>query len=215
MATENSFAEVTLTNQSGLPNHFVYLQDIDPTIVQDIRYFSDNNFIGRLIKGYQKASCILTKHAALALSSVQKTLKQQHPQLTLVVYDCYRPQTAVDDFIAWSQDKSDHKMKAKYYPNVDKADFFTLGYVAAKSAHTRGSTVDLSIQSLDMGTHFDFMDPRSHHGSTDITEQQTYNRLILKHLMEKNGFKPYHTEWWHYTLINEPYPDTYFNFPVE
>jgi len=215
MVTDHIFSQSLKTHTTVLPDGFVYLHDIDPTIQQDVRYYSGNNFIGRPIKGYQKATCILTKQAAIALSTVQKSLQQKHPELTLLVYDCYRPQMAVEDFIAWSKDDTDHKMKAEYYPNVDKSELFSRGYVAAKSSHTRGSTMDLTIKSLDMGTHFDFMDPRSHNDASDITLLQKKNRLLLKHLMEQHGFKPYRYEWWHYTLANEPFPNTYFNFPVK
>lgn len=205
-----------------LPAGFVYLKDIDPTIIQDVKYFTHDNFIGRPIKGYAAAECILTKEAALALSKLQQTLLPQ--KLSLKVYDCYRPQTAVDDFIAWSQDASDQKMKQEYYPRVDKADFFKLGYIAAKSSHTRGSTVDLTIVHLSvnnakpidmiMGTNFDFMDELSHPLNSDILEEEKHNRMFLRTMMQEAGFEPYDKEWWHFTFKNEPYPDTYFDFPV-
>jgi D-alanyl-D-alanine dipeptidase len=209
-------------NTMALPNDFVYLADIDASIIQDMKYFTHDNFIGRPIKGYQTPHCILTRQAATALAIAQQQLKPQ--SLSLKVFDCYRPQMAVNDFIRWSQDPTDQKMKASYYPRVNKADFFTLGYVGAKSGHTRGSTVDLtivqirskqSVQELNMGTHFDFMDELSHVLAENIQGEPRANRLFLQHLMQQAGFNFYENEWWHFTLKDEPYPETYFNFPVK
>lgn len=141
--------------------------------------------------------------------------------LGLKVFDGYRPQITVDEFIRWSKDSNDQKMKTQYYPNINKADFFKLGYVATKSGHTRGSTVDLTIvdlktnQELDMGTHFDFMDELSHPFNHSVTIKQYQNRQRLNQIMTKYGFIPLNTEWWHFTLKNEPFIDTYFNFPVK
>ncbi|MCD6038985.1 MAG: hypothetical protein K0S27_385 [Gammaproteobacteria bacterium] len=210
-------------SMANLPSGFVYLEDVDPTIIQDMKYHTHDNLIGRPIKGYESAKCILTKEAALALSHLQKTLLPQH--LSLKVYDCYRPQIAVDDFIAWSQDVSDQKMKKNYYPRVNKADFFKLGYIAEKSAHTRGSTADLTLVYLQannkkdavdmaMATHFDFMDELSHTLNPQVEGKERENRLFLMNKMRAAGFLPYDKEWWHFTLENEPYPNTYFNFPV-
>jgi len=202
-----------------LPEGFVYLKNVAPTIIQEIRYGGSHNFIGRPIKGYETPACILTKPAAMALSNVQKDLNKKN--LSLKVFDCYRPQIAVDDFIAWSKDENDQKMKAEFYPFVDKSELFNLGYIASKSGHTRGSTTDLTIVSLktgkelDMGTNFDYMDPLSHNDNKHIGELAYQNRMILKDTMEKYGFAPYEKEWWHFTLKNEPYPDTYFNFPIK
>lgn len=204
----------------ALPADFVYLKDIDSTIIQDVRYFSHDNFIGRPIKGYQAAQCILTKETAIAVSAVQQRLLPQ--KLSLKVFDCYRPQTAVNDFIAWSKDINDQKMKKQYYPHVNKADIFKLGYLAEKSGHTRGSTVDLTIVYLsenlpvemDMGTHFDFMDELSHTLNPNVHGEKRNNRLFLRSMMEEAGFEPYELEWWHFTLKNEPFPATYFDFPV-
>jgi zinc D-Ala-D-Ala dipeptidase len=207
----------------ALPKGFVYLEAIDASIIQDIRYFSANNFTGQPVPGYEAPRCILTQQTAVALSKVQQALRPL--DLGLKVYDCYRPQQAVDHFIAWSQHPSDQKMKAEYYPRVDKADFFTSGYVAAKSGHTRGSTVDLTIIHLaevgqdpvkvEMGTHFDFMDPDSYPLSTAVSAAAHQNRLFLRGLMQAAGFEPFETEWWHFTLKNEAFPDRYFNFPVK
>lgn len=208
-----------LQNSFALPKNFVYLSDVDPTILQDIKYQSSDNFLGRPVAGYQFAKCILTRKTAEELSRVQKKLLSQYK--TLVVYDCYRPTDAVSDFVNWSKVISDQKQKKEFYPNVNKADFFKLGYVADHSGHSRGSTVDLSIISLktntalNMGTHFDFMDPSSHPFDGSIKGVAKQNRLLLRTTMLQNGFVPYEYEWWHFTLKNEAYPNTYFNFPVE
>lgn len=226
----------------SLPADFVYLKNIDPTIIQEIRYATSHNFIGHPIAGYNAAECILTKPAASALAQVQKELKKS--ALSLKVYDCYRPQQAVDEFIAWSQQAEQQQMKAEFYPRVNKTDFFKLGYVAVKSGHTRGSTVDLTIvpiptppqqaysskqkltscfapyskrfadNSIDMGTGFDCMDELAHNDNMTIGATALHNRKLLKTLMEKYGFIPYQREWWHFTLKNEPHPYIYFNFPI-
>ncbi|WP_342227896.1 M15 family metallopeptidase [Rickettsiella endosymbiont of Rhagonycha lignosa] len=200
------------------PNNFVYVTEIIPNIKQDIRYFSNNNFVGRPIIGYKKPVCILTHKAAIALSKVQAVLNKQN--LGLLVYDCYRPQMAVEDFVQWSQN-SDEKTKSLFYPHIDKNELFKRGYIARRSGHTRGSTMDLSIidlatnKMLDMGTSFDFLDPLSHPDNRDITPKQFKNRMLLRKLMLQYGFMPLSTEWWHFTLKNEPYKNTYFNFFVK
>lgn len=205
-----------------LPNGFVYLKNIVPSIQQDIRYATSDNFIGRPLPGYVDPVCILTKPTAEALKKVQAELNKQG--LGLKVFDGYRPQMTVDEFGRWSRDAHDQVMKKEYYPNVNKADFFKLGYVAAKSGHTRGSTVDLTIidlktqHELDMGTHFDFMDELSHPFNHGVTTQQYQNRQFLNSVMAKHGFVAldvHSTEWWHFTLKNEPFPHTYFNFPIQ
>jgi D-alanyl-D-alanine dipeptidase len=224
-----------------LPAGFVFLKDIDPTIMQTLRYKTTHNFIGRPIVGYsEKTECVLTLPAAQALHQVQTALRAQH--LSLQVYDCYRPQRAVNDFIAWSKLPKQEAMKAEFYPRVDKAKFFDLGYVVAKSGHTRGSTVDLSIVpipyihvqtyhlkqplvacyapfgqrfrdgSLDMGTGFDCMDNTAYIDNQTVSKHALKNRKFLQTLMMKYGFEPYFAEWWHFTLKNEPYPNTYFDF---
>jgi D-alanyl-D-alanine dipeptidase len=200
------------------PNNFVYVTEIIPNIKQDIRYFGNTNFVGRPITGYKKPVCILTNEATNGLAKVQAVLNKQ--SLGLLVYDCYRPQMAVDDFIQWSQ-TSDEKTKSLFYPHIDKKNLFQLGYIARRSGHTRGSTVDLTIVNLatnkvlDMGTTFDYLDPLSHPDNRDIAQQQFKNRMLLRSLMIQSGFMPIKTEWWHFTLKNEPYKNTYFNFPVE
>ena len=200
------------------PDNFVYVTEIIPNIKQDIRYFGNNNFVGRPIIGYKKPVCMLTNAAAHALLKVQSVLNKQN--LGLVVYDCYRPQMAVNDFIQWSQN-SDERMKSLFYPHINKKELFKLGYIARRSGHTRGSTMDLTIvdlasnQVLDMGTPFDYLDPLSHPDNRDITKEQFQNRMLLRSLMVKFGFRPIKTEWWHFTLQNEPYKNIYFNFLVE
>lgn len=203
----------------SLPAGFVYLDEFEPSIEQDIKYFSHDNFIGRPIAGYEAPKCILTEQAALALREVQKRLLQTG--LGLKVFDGYRPQAAVDDFIAWSEDIKDQKMKREFYPRVNKADFFILNYLAKKSGHTRGSTVDLTIihlrdkSAMNMGTPFDFLDEESHPFTDLVSKVARNNRLFFRDLMLENGFSGVDTEWWHFTLKNEPFPDTYFNFPVK
>lgn len=205
-----------------LPKNFVHLKDFASSIQQDIRYFTHNNFIGNPLPGYEDSVCILTQPTAEALSKIQNELNNKN--LGLKVFDGYRPQMTVDEFVRWSQDINDQKMKATYYPNVNKVDFFKLNYLAAKSGHTRGSTVDLTIidlkthQELDMGTHFDFMDELSNPFNQSVTRKQYENRQLLGQAMAKYGFIPHNekdTEWWHFTLQNEPFPNTYFNFPIK
>jgi D-alanyl-D-alanine dipeptidase len=231
------------TSSQALPQGFVYLQDIDPTILQEVRYAGCHNFVGRPIPGYNASVIIISEAAALALKAVQAELKPFH--LTLKVYDAYRPQDAVDSWIKWAEDPSDQLMKAEFYPRVNKKDVFDLGYVGKKSGHTRGSTVDLTIvplpvphqptwksgdpildgslphgqrfadNSIDMGTGFDYFGEPSHTCNPAFSAQVRVNRLLLVSLMEKYGFENYHREWWHFSLKNEPFPETYFNFPVE
>lgn len=205
-----------------LPNHFVYLKDIVHSIRQDMRYFTDNNFVGRPLPGYESPVCIMTRPAAEALFCVQNELNNKG--LGIKVFDAYRPQMTVDEFARWSQDIHDQKMKSEFYPHVNKADFFKLNYLALKSGHTRGSTVDLTIinlktlRELDMGTQFDFMDELSKPFNRSVTLKQYENRHLLNQVMTKHGFIPLHeqdTEWWHFTLQNEPFSDTYFNFPIK
>ncbi len=205
-----------MTNK--LPEGFVYLKTIAPTILQELKYAGEDNFLGRPIQGYSKnASCILTQITAERLQKIQVSLSTR--ELGLKIFDGYRPQMAVEDFIQWSLDPADQKMKTKHYPKVDKADLFTLGYVAKKSGHTRGSTVDLTVinladqSELDMGTIFDFMDELSHPTSKAVTSQQFANRMMLREIMLDHKFKQATTEWWHFTLEDEPFKDTYFNFP--
>lgn len=226
----------------NLPEGFVYLQDIDPTILEEVRYAGYHNFTGRPVPGYGAPLIILTEPAALALKVAQSELSAF--QLTLKVYDGYRPQEAVDSFIAWAEDPADQLTKNEFYPTLNKKDVFTAGYLAKRSAHSRGSAVDLTIvplpvppqptwkpgdpvldgrlpqgqrfadNSIDMGTAFDCLDELSHTKNPALPPHVRANRLLLKGLMEKHGFENYSKEWWHFGLTNEPYPDTFFNFPV-
>ncbi len=225
------------------PYDFVNVKEVIPDIIIELRYFGEHNFIGRRIEGYNKPICYLTKAAADSLSKVQEELRKFN--LTLKIYDGYRPQRAVNHFVEWAKDLSDTLMKKEFYPTVDKKNLFQDGYIADRSSHSRGSTVDLTIvpipipeqdrfnkyselcecylplekrfkdNSIDMGSGFDCFHPISHTINNSLELNQRINRLLLKTIMEKYGFKNYPLEWWHFTLINEPYPDTYFDFPIE
>lgn len=202
-----------------MPKEFVYLGDVDKTIKVELRYFSANNFIGQKIDGYNNNCLILTKKTALALKEVQKILSLKG--FSLKIYDAYRPQQAVNHFVTWAKNVNDTLMKAKYYPDVPKSELFKQGYIASKSGHSRGSTVDLTIvdlvngKELDMGSGYDFFGLQSHPFYKNITKEQKENRMYLREIMLLNGFVPYENEWWHFTLSNEPFPKSYFNFPVE
>lgn len=195
----------------------VRLADIDPTIGQDPRYASDNNFMGRTIRGYLAPQVMLTREAAVALKHAQKLAQEKG--YSILVYDGYRPQQAVDHFVEWGADLADTLNKAAYYPDVPKAELFDRGYIAARSGHSRGSTADLTLtkegEPLEMGTPFDFFDELSHTENPAITGEAMANRMLLKEIMESAGFRNYVNEWWHYTLKDEPYPDTYFDLPIE
>lgn len=198
---------------------FVNIASADPTIRVEARYFSSDNFVGRRIDGYQRNAAFLSRQAAEALLRVHADLQSQG--LGLKIFDAYRPQRAVDHFARWAADPDDTLMKARYYPDVPKHRLFELGYIAARSGHTRGSTVDLTVidlasgQELDMGSAWDFFGEISHHDSPLVSRQATANRELLRAAMIRHGFRPYAKEWWHYTLADEPYPDTYFNFAVQ
>jgi len=201
-------------NEQNTPQatYFTNLNKVTTSIVFDIRYATSNNFIGRPIKGYARPLCLLTNQSASALLKVEKQLQKKG--LRLKVFDCYRPQRAVNHFVRWAKDLNDTKMKKSYYPNVPKKVLFKEGYIAAKSGHSRGSTLDLSIAGLDMGSPFDYFDPLSHTMSEEITSKQHRNRMYLKRIMETHGFKNYAEEWWHYTLKDEPFKTTYFDFEI-
>lgn len=193
--------------------YFVDVQEIAPTIKIEARYFSDHNFVGTRINGYQAPKCLLTKEAAGALAKVQEELATKG--FSLRVYDCYRPQRAVNHFVRWAKDRNDTKMKKEFYPEVEKANLFRDGYIAEKSGHSRGSTLDLTIDGLDMGSPYDFFDSISHTENPKVQGHARINRLLLKQTMEKHGFRNYNQEWWHYTLKDEPFPNRYFNFVVK
>lgn len=206
---------------SNMPDGFVYLSDIDPGISVSLRYYTSDNFLGQPVRGYLAPKCIMTRPAALALKKIQEELKPFG--LGLKVFDAYRPQQAVDHFVAWAKNLDDIRMKPAYYPNVEKQNLFRDGYIASKSAHSRGSTVDLTIISLvnpphaelDMGSGFDFFGPESWPDHPNLTPAQRSHRMLLQMLMKKHGFEPYDKEWWHFRLMDEPFPATWFNFPVQ
>jgi D-alanyl-D-alanine dipeptidase len=227
---------------SALPRGLVYLRDIDPTIVQDIRYAGSHNFVGRPIRGYLAAECILSVAAANALEAVQSRLAEK--KLSLIVWDCYRPKRAVDDFLQWSKDPAHAEMKAEFYPRTDKEKLFALGYLARRSAHSRGSTVDLGIvpsgsslapppnpQSLkactsskgerfedgtiDFGTGYDCLDVLANTSNALVGAIARRNRQTLKSYMQAAGFRPYAREWWHFELIDEPFKRDEFDFEVK
>ncbi|MBA3954268.1 M15 family metallopeptidase [Candidatus Dependentiae bacterium] len=231
--------------QEARSKGFVYLHEIDPSIYVSLRYASSNNFMGRSIEGYKKPIVILTLSAAQALKRVQAEVKKNG--YSVVVYDAYRPQQAVDSFVRWSKDTQDDTKKSEYYPRVKKADILKLGYVAQRSGHSRGSTVDVTLiktgqhlhaikptklklldgytitflddGTVDMGSSFDLFDEASHGESTLVEEKYRKSRRYLKTSMEKQGFKGYAKEWWHFTLNNEPFSagnnTSYFNFSVK
>lgn len=206
-------------NKNTLPKGFIYIEEIIPNAQIDIRYLTSDNFVGKPVNGYKKNVAILTKPATLALAKVEKELNSKN--LGIKIFDTYRPQRAVDHFKAWAKAIDDTITKRKYYPSIDKKNLFRDGFIASKSAHSRGSTIDLTIidlktkKELDMGTVFDFFGPQSAHNYPKLTTTQKKNRQLLKSLMVKHGFKPYAKEWWHYSFINEPYKKTYFDFDVK
>ncbi len=209
---------VSISSQK-IPRGFVILSNIDDTIQSELRYLGTNNFIGTPIDGYYKNCVIVTKETAFALKKVQQILLKKG--LSLKIFDAYRPQQSVDHFVRWGKVLNDTLMKKKYYPDVPKSKLFEQGYIALKSGHSRGSTVDLTIvqrasdKELDMGSIYDFFGEESHPSHKKINTHQQKNRLYLREIMLKNGFKPYEKEWWHFTLKKEPFPKTYFNFPVK
>lgn len=225
---------------AALPEGFVYLDQIDSSIQAPMRYATKENFLGVVVDGYKTSRVIMTKQAADALRKVQKELQREG--YSLVIYDAYRPQKAVDHFMRWSTNAQDVLKKASYYPTIAKESVFDLGYVAKRSGHSRGSTIDLSIieagkklkiptlqvrtingapvpflddNSVDMGSSFDLLGEESHHDSPKIPTEYAERRNYLRTKMLKFGFKQYEKEWWHYTLINEPFPNTYFDFDIE
>lgn len=223
------------------PEGFSSIAEIDSSIELDIRYVGNNNFLGRPVAGYEGAACILSTPAATALLDAQRSANALG--YSLKIYDCFRPQRAVDNFVSWAADLDDAVMKASMYPDVPKDELFSRGYIAERSGHSRGSTVDLTLvplgsqpppvdpfavwecrspdegmrfpdNSIDMGTGYDCFDELSHTEQPAISEEAMNNRLLLRELMEAAGFVNYENEWWHYTLRDEPFPDTFFDFPV-
>lgn len=204
------------------PDDFVVLTEHIPGIQLQLKYATSDNFTGNVVTGYQGGQCLITKDAAEALKKVQSELAEMG--LSLLLFDAYRPQHAVECFVKWAKSpETNNKIKQQFFPQLNKAELFPKGYIADKSGHSRGSTVDLSIcsvrkngtiKALNMGTPFDFFGEEAGIRYQNIAPQQRANRLLLKQLMEKHGFRNYPVEWWHFTLNNEPYPDTYFNFPI-
>lgn len=200
------------------PSDFVVLSDYIPSIIQEIRYHSTYNFIGDRIDGYEEPCALLTKDAARALKSVSNEMMVQGYRLK--VFDAYRPVRAVKHFVLWGIEDQDIRMKQYFYPELQKQELFENGYIAKQSSHSRGSTVDLTLfdmstgKELDMGSPFDLFSVASHPDYQGITEEQYSNRMTLRRSMIRNGFKPIDCEWWHFTLEDEPYPETYFEFPV-
>lgn len=205
-------------NETMDPSGFVVLADYVPHIMQEIRYYSTYNFIGERIDGYEEPCAILTLEAARALKAVSAEMLVQGYRLK--VFDAYRPSRAVKHFVLWGIEDQDVRMKPYFYPELEKQELFSRGYVASKSSHSRGSTVDLTLldmntgKELDMGSPFDLFSEVSHPDYRGITQAQYENRMLLQRAMLRSGFEPIDCEWWHFTLGQEPYPDTYFDFPV-
>jgi zinc D-Ala-D-Ala dipeptidase len=204
-----------------LPKGFVYIQDIIPSIKLEMRYTGNNNFIGKPVDGYFKSKGIVSKKTVKALKKVQRALNKQN--LGLKIYDAYRPQKAVNHFIRWAKNLNDTLKKQEFYPNVKKENLFKEEYIAYRSGHSRGSTVDITIvdlstpknKELDMGSTYDYFGQKSWVSYTKLTNKQLSNRKLLQEIMLKYGFKNYSKEWWHFTLKNEPFPTTYFNFNID
>ena len=206
------------TKLSSDSSDFVLLSEAVPDAILEIRYYSTYNFVGDRIAGYEEPVALLTKEAAARLEEVSEELQEKGYRLK--IYDAYRPQMAVENFVKWAEDVDDTRMKEYFYPELDKSVLFEQGYIAEHSGHSRGSTVDLTLfdmkleKEVDMGGTFDYFGELSHPDYKDITEEQYNNRMILREAMMNHGFKPLDEEWWHFTLEDEPYPDTYFTFPV-
>jgi len=212
------FGLLAMAQESKIPDAFVKVTDSIPDLDVELRYYSENNFVGDTITGYHSNTLYLTKAAARQLKLVQDELQAQN--LCLRVYDGYRPQRAVNHFGTWARDWNDTLKKSEFYPNVKKRNLFKSGYIASRSGHSRGSTVDLTIidgetgEPLDMGSPFDFFGEQSWLSYSEISEEQKKNRQLLKTVMLKHGFRHYPKEWWHFTLRGEPFPKTYFDFEI-
>ena len=197
---------------------FVLLSDMVPGVVQEIRYYSTYNFVGERIDGYEEPCALITRQAARALKAVSNEMQVKGYRLK--VFDAYRPACAVRHFVLWGLEDLDLRMKPFFYPELEKQELFMKGYIASQSSHSRGSTVDLTLldmktgKEVDMGSPFDLFSPVSHPDYRGITEEQYENRMLLQKAMMRGGFLPIDCEWWHFTLDNEPFPDTYFEFPV-
>ncbi|WP_188373965.1 M15 family metallopeptidase [Winogradskyella haliclonae] len=207
-----------MQQKNSIPDGFINVSKVIPDLNIELRYYSINNFVGDTIDGYKSNALYLTKASAKHLKLVQDELQKQN--LCLKVYDGYRPQRAVNHFVRWAKKVNDTLKKAEFYPNVDKRHLFKEGYIASKSGHSRGSTVDLTIVSgetgmpLDMGSPYDFFGEQSWVNYQNITDKQKQNRQLLQTVMQKHGFRNYPKEWWHFTLRGEPFSDTYFDFEI-
>lgn len=228
--TEKTTEVAGENNQATESAGFVNITDVVPDVILEVRYFGTYNFVGARIDGYEQPTALLTREAADSLKAVSEDLKAQGYRLK--IYDAYRPQMGVDHFVRWGQDLDDTLMKPYFYPNESKDSLFIKDYIATRSGHSRGSTLDLTLfdmrteKEVDMGGTFDWFGKESHpdcggdpvtgtyRPNDTITAQQFANRMLLRTVMLSHGFKPYDCEWWHFTLKNEPYPDTYFEFPV-
>ena len=224
-------ASVTDVSATDDRSQFVEVAEVIPDVILEVRYYTTYNFIGTRIEGYEKPIVLLTRQAADSLRLVSDELMAKGYRLKL--YDGYRPQCAVDHFVRWGKDVPDTAMRSYFYPNVDKRDLFKLAYIATRSSHTRGSTIDLTLfdmskgKDVDMGGTFDWFGNESHpdcggnpatgvyRTNDTITAEQFAARMLLRNTMMSHGFKPYECEWWHFTLVNEPFPDTYFTFPLK
>ena len=200
------------------PAAFVDAAAVVPGLILDVRYAGAHNFVGRPIEGYEAPRCLLTKPAAEALAHVARDLAAQG--LVLKAFDCYRPARSVANFVHWAHNLNDTVGKREFYPEVDKRVLFREGYISNRSGHSRGSTVDLTLAradgiELDMGTPFDFFSPLSWPASAGVSALARENRAMFANAMRRRGFRPYPREWWHFTLAHEPFPNTYFDFPVK
>ena len=229
--TEKTTEVAGENNQATESAGFVNITDVVPDVILEVRYFGTYNFVGARIDGYEQPTALLTREAADSLRAVSEDLKARGYRLK--IYDAYRPQMGVDHFVRWGQDLDDTLMKPYFYPNESKDSLFIKDYIATRSGHSRGSTLDLTLfdmrteKEVDMGGTFDWFGKESHpdcggnpetgtyRPNDTITAQQFANRMLLRTVMLDHGFKPYDCEWWHFTLRNEPYPDTYFEFPVK
>jgi zinc D-Ala-D-Ala dipeptidase len=218
LAILGSACAAPATSEQTRQQGFVEAGNAVSGLVVDMRYAGSRNFVGRPIAGYDAPLCLLTREAAAALAAVQRDLAASGRGLK--VHDCYRPARAVADFAAWARDLDDQAMKGEYYPNVDKTQLFVLGYLAERSGHSRGSTVDVTLidlgtgAELDMGTPYDLFDPRSWPSDASVSAEAQSNRRALRDVMVAHGFRPLREEWWHFTLNGEPYPETYFDFTI-
>ena len=208
------FEKQALMDASG----FVLLSDYVPGIVQEIRFFSTYNFVGDRIDGYEEPCAIITREAARALKTVSNLAQVQGYRLK--IFDAYRPACAVRHFVLWGIEDLDLRMKPFFYPDIEKQELFSRGYIASRSSHSRGSTVDLTLldmstgKEIDMGSPFDYFSELSRPDCREVTDEQYASRMLLQDMMTENGFVPIDCEWWHFTLKDEPYPDTYFEFPL-